>query len=1348
MNRWKMHKLGFLNFWLYDREEFVLDSGHILLRGDNASGKSITTQSFIPFLLDGNRSPERLDPFGSRDRKMDYYLLGDGEREESTGYLYLEFKKEGLAEYLTVGIGMRAQKGKNIDFWGFCLCDGRRIGKGGLELYETLGKQLLPLSKQKLKNLIGDGDNWAETPGAYKQLVNDRVFRFRDIRQYDQLIQLLIKVRTPKLSKEAFRPTAVKTVLKDSLQVLTDEDLSAMVSTMERMDALEDTLRDYQTAMRDASIIRNEYTRYNQYMLGKKGQAYLEALDKAARLKAQAGTQQDKLTVQEAELEACIRAKEEAASRLAQAKIQREAMGEDDLTAQRARLEREAEDCKRHQLQFDEGTTRLQKLQAQIYDREVKLRMQNQEAENTRATLRSELRELEEKNALLELGAEHDDYISRLKSGQDADSQPVRVALQRRRKQITDTLSALQKLERANETYDAACQALDEAHTAESKARVTLGDAQAQEQEERDRLIEAFARRQSLNEELLCSEEEFLTLRQAVARYRSPADWSAIREQLDRCAQHKRTGLQDTALRLQSERNVLQKEYDALDRIRRQILSNPEPVPPRRPQIEATRIQLTMQGIHHAPFYETVDFSPELSPAARDLLEAQLADSGLLDALMVPEAELPRIQELLRQYPDRFLLPGPPADDPITGLRPDGDARCREMAAACLRSISRSDLEAHTALLPDGRFHCGLITGYSQAEEPAGFVGAAARRANRERQLLALEQQLAELQAKLDEKDAAAAELKCRLELLQSERELMPTAIDLDQSLEMLSQARRAAADAEAAVQACLAAEQTAKRTAAQLEQECRTLSRGLPYTRDTAAYQEALDAAEEYLEGLTTLSQTAMKLSYLNQALAEAEDSIAEQRDQADALQRTNRSAQSLLERAQACIQEIQAVLDRPENRERARRLAELDGEITHQQEQEHDADKRSAVLRSEIQSAQEQLRLRRQALTEAIMEEQDLETYFSEDLALGLIPLDRAAGLVSCAREARSRIQASDREHTQLQRENALRTNYQQHNNSLLQYQPRIDPVFEPPSRETMLRQRLCITLQREGKALSLQEFMGRLQQDIDMTTTLLEEKDRELFEDILTETISHKLRARIYESRQWTQAMTALMGTLKTSMGLVFSLEWRAKKAEESEELDTAQLVQLLSKDRALLTAEDSKRVSTHFRTKVKKARQNAAEHELQTNYADLIRTVLDYRDWYEFLLFYQRDGEGKRELTDRAFNKFSGGEKAMAMYVPLFASVSAQYQKGGECCPMLLALDEAFAGVDDRNISAMFELVHVLDFDYIMNSQALWGCYAGVKSLDIAELHRPANAQVVTVLRYHWDGAERVLMGAGQ
>ena len=362
MNRWKMHKLGFLNFWLYDQEEFLIQNGHILLRGDNASGKSITTQSFIPFILDGNKSPERLDPFGSRDRKMEFYLLGDGDQEESTGYLYLEFKKEDTEEYLTIGIGMRAQKGKGIDFWGFCLCDGRRIGHGGVSLCEKIGKQMLPLSKQKLRNLIDDESNWAESPGVYKQMVNDRVFRFRDIRQYDQLIQLLIKVRTPKLSKEAFRPSEVKKILNESLQVLTDEDLSAMVSTMERMDALEDTLRDYQAAMRDAAIIRNEYTRYNQYVLGMKGQNYLQAHTRTAQLQAQLRDARNELKELEEELRDETQRQEAAETLFRRAQAQRAELGEDDLEAQRRRMEEEEATCRQYAEQIASGNDQVESL--------------------------------------------------------------------------------------------------------------------------------------------------------------------------------------------------------------------------------------------------------------------------------------------------------------------------------------------------------------------------------------------------------------------------------------------------------------------------------------------------------------------------------------------------------------------------------------------------------------------------------------------------------------------------------------------------------------------------------------------------------------------------------------------------------------------------------------------------------------------------------------------------------------------------------------------------------------------------------------------------------------------------
>ena len=48
---------------------------------------------------------------------------------------------------------------------------------------------------------------------------------------------------------------------------------------------------------------------------------------------------------------------------------------------------------------------------------------------------------------------------------------------------------------------------------------------------------------------------------------------------------------------------------------------------------------------------------------------------------------------------------------------------------------------------------------------------------------------------------------------------------------------------------------------------------------------------------------------------------------------------------------------------------------------------------------------------------------------------------------------------------------------------------------------------------------------------------------------------------------------------------------------------------------------------------------------------------------------------------------------------------------------------------------------MDFDYIMNSQVLWGCYPNVADLDIAELHHPASTNAVAILHYHWNGTQR-------
>ena len=57
-SRWQASKIGLVNFWYYDEQEFPFVKGRMLLGGSNGSGKSVTMQSVVPLLLDGNMSPE------------------------------------------------------------------------------------------------------------------------------------------------------------------------------------------------------------------------------------------------------------------------------------------------------------------------------------------------------------------------------------------------------------------------------------------------------------------------------------------------------------------------------------------------------------------------------------------------------------------------------------------------------------------------------------------------------------------------------------------------------------------------------------------------------------------------------------------------------------------------------------------------------------------------------------------------------------------------------------------------------------------------------------------------------------------------------------------------------------------------------------------------------------------------------------------------------------------------------------------------------------------------------------------------------------------------------------------
>ena len=1351
MERWKMHKLGFVNFWLYEREEFLLEDGHLLLRGVNASGKSVTTQSFIPFILDGDMDPVRLDPFGSRARRMEYYLLGDdGEREESTGYLYLEFRKPGFEEYLTIGVGMCARKGQpRIDFWGFCLHDGRRIGaNNGVSLCRKVGVQWLPLSKQELKNEIASPESWTESPEKYKELVNKWVFQFQEIRQYDQLIKLLVKIRAPKLSRDKLRPSTVRTILDESLQILTDDDLSVMVATMKRMDALKKDLDSFRAAMGDAQIIRREYERYNRFILGKKGKAYLDARERADQCRdaLEASVQQRNTLEQNFQNEK--QRYQQSKERLETAQRAREDLGEDDVSEKQRRLDSLTEDLEKLKTREEQEREELQSAENKAAQNEIHIREKRTEWSDSRQALDMALKELSNANGTLELGEEHDLYVAAAKQGRnDRAYQTVTGALRRRREQVETVLRLLADAARAKQEYDDASERMDDASVREAEAEKMFRDAENMEREERDKLIEAFAEWEERNEQIALSEEERLTIRRKLSEYQSGADWSFIRNLVDDRRRERAIALEQNRTRTEG---LMKQARDEANEQRRQLESLRnlgEAEPPRRETVKATRTMLSMRGIPFAPFYQTIDFAPELSMERRQMLEAQLRDAGLLDALVVPSAYLAEFEDLLEQSPDTFLLPGTAVKEPIADLVPDTASRFQEEAARILEGISRSDMEAETALLSDGRFHCGAVYGRSMAEdgESDGFIGVEARRQRLQSQIQQKQERLTALEEEVRKREEEIVSDGRKLERLKEEWEAMPSAAELDETLELLRATEQNRNEAVLKRERASKAEQDARIRKGEAERRCRAQSEGLPYRLEIPCYKEALDYADEYQNQLSEVHDKRLSVDICGERVRDLEYMSGVLRDNVENFRRNCENLQRERRQTESRMLELRTWLERPENQERARRLEDLNREIDACSAEVWEADKQCAVLSNDIQRVKDSLiGLHKEAL-DAEAAADKYGAYFREDLELGFSGLDLSRPLEANASDAWGAVPKEDRTREPIQLGTALLNNCQQHANNLLKYHLEQNLTFDEQDGETsVLRARYCVTLRWKEARLSLFDFIKELQKSITTTETVFTDSDRELFENILTQTVSQQLRARIEESVLWVKSMTELMSRMRTSMRLVLSLDWKPKKADSPEEMDTEELVRLLNKDTKLLTDEDMRKAAAHFKAKVRRSRERADTGDIPADYADIIRDALDYRKWYDFRLFFRRSGDDRRDLTDAAFNRFSGGEKAMSMYVPLFAALSAHYKKASPSCPLLLALDEAFAGVDEQNISAIFDLIGALGFDYIMNSQALWGCYEGVGNLDIAELHCPAGEKMVVVIRYHWNGKERILL----
>jgi hypothetical protein len=207
--RWQPLRLGLVDMFYYDDEQFWFHDGRLLLRGNNGTGKSKVLALTLPFLLDGSVLPRRVEPDADAKKRMEWNLLLGGAHPstERTGYSWIEFGRldeDGTEHFTTLGIGLKAATGRGIvKTWYFV--SPRRIG----DLRLVDGNRVASTQERLRDELAatGAGQVYA-TQEAYRRAVDEALFRLGEER-YAALIELLIQLRQPQLSKkpdEALRP--------------------------------------------------------------------------------------------------------------------------------------------------------------------------------------------------------------------------------------------------------------------------------------------------------------------------------------------------------------------------------------------------------------------------------------------------------------------------------------------------------------------------------------------------------------------------------------------------------------------------------------------------------------------------------------------------------------------------------------------------------------------------------------------------------------------------------------------------------------------------------------------------------------------------------------------------------------------------------------------------------------------------------------------------------------------------------------------------------------------------------------------------------------------------------------
>ncbi|HEX2208347.1 MAG TPA: AAA family ATPase, partial [Longimicrobium sp.] len=249
-DRWLPRRLILQNYWLFEEPEvFHFGRGNLMLTGQNESGKSTVLVTAITLVLDMMLTPDRVDTMGSNDRSIRYYLIGKDDAQEGspgwhrerTAYIALEFERGATGVFHTIGIGLRSSRdwtNQKVERWGFVMDSTFRVEEGGFHLHEK-GR---PLRPGELRDRLGRHGQVTDDQRTYKSAVNDALFGFQTVEDYERFLEMLHVVRTPKLG-EGLNPRKVEALLKESLPPIQSDKIDAASEVFSRLDTIEEELK-------------------------------------------------------------------------------------------------------------------------------------------------------------------------------------------------------------------------------------------------------------------------------------------------------------------------------------------------------------------------------------------------------------------------------------------------------------------------------------------------------------------------------------------------------------------------------------------------------------------------------------------------------------------------------------------------------------------------------------------------------------------------------------------------------------------------------------------------------------------------------------------------------------------------------------------------------------------------------------------------------------------------------------------------------------------------------------------------------------------------------------------------